>query len=75
MVGPEVTELIAEAALAIEMGATSEDIALTFVDFAAADGRYAPEGYAAALAILAVLQLATLAWLLPMRQPSDQPRL
>lgn len=29
MVGPEVTELIAEAALAIELGATSEDIART----------------------------------------------
>ena len=29
MVGPEVTELIAEAALAIEMGATSEDIGRT----------------------------------------------
>ena len=29
MVGPEVTELVAEAALAIEMGATSEDIART----------------------------------------------
>jgi dihydrolipoyl dehydrogenase len=29
MVGPEVTELIAEAALAIEMGATSEDVART----------------------------------------------
>lgn len=29
MVGPEVTELIAEAALAIEMGATSEDLAST----------------------------------------------
>ena len=29
MIGPEVSELIAEAALAIEMGATSEDIALT----------------------------------------------
>ena len=29
MVGPEVTELIAEAALAIEMGATVEDIART----------------------------------------------
>ncbi|HED64478.1 MAG TPA: dihydrolipoyl dehydrogenase [Planctomycetes bacterium] len=29
MVGPEVTELIAEAALAIEMGATTEDIART----------------------------------------------
>ena len=40
-----------------------------------ADGRYAPAGYAAALSILAVLQLATLAWLLPMRQPGDQPRL
>jgi dihydrolipoamide dehydrogenase len=29
MVGPEVTELIAEAALAIELGATSEDLART----------------------------------------------
>ena len=28
-IGPEVTELIAEAALAIEMGATAEDIART----------------------------------------------
>ena len=35
--------------------------------YPAADGRYAPEGYAAALAILAALQLAALAWLLPMR--------
>ena len=44
-----------------------------------ADGRYAPEGYGAALAILAALQLATLAWLLPMRladaAPAAQPRL
>jgi len=29
MVGPEVTELIAEAALALEMGATSQDLART----------------------------------------------
>src|SRR4029078_9004998 len=29
MVGPEVTELIAEATLAIEMGATAEDLART----------------------------------------------
>ena len=29
MVGPEVTELIAEAALAIELGATTEDIGRT----------------------------------------------
>ena len=29
MVGPEVTELIAEAALAIEMGATVEDLSRT----------------------------------------------
>jgi hypothetical protein len=33
------------------------------------DARYAPEGYAMALWILAALQLAALAWLLPMRQP------
>ena len=33
-----------------------------------ADGRYAPEGYAMAFAILGVLQLAAIAWLLPMRE-------
>jgi len=33
-----------------------------------ADGRYAPEGYAAAFTVLAVLQIAVLAWLLPMRE-------
>ncbi len=32
------------------------------------DGRYAPEGYAAALFSLGVLQLAALAWLAPMRE-------
>jgi predicted MFS family arabinose efflux permease len=32
------------------------------------DGGYAPEGYAAALFALAVLQLAALAWLAPMRE-------
>jgi MFS family permease len=32
------------------------------------DGRYAAEGYAAALLILGVLQLAAIAWLLPMRE-------
>jgi predicted MFS family arabinose efflux permease len=32
------------------------------------DGRYAPEGYAAALFGLGVLQLAALAWLAPMRE-------
>jgi MFS family permease len=32
-----------------------------------ADGRYAPEGYDAALLILGALQLAALAWLAPMR--------
>jgi predicted MFS family arabinose efflux permease len=31
------------------------------------DGRYAPEGYAAAFLLLAALQLATLAWLWPLR--------
>ncbi len=33
-----------------------------------ADGRYAPEGYAMAFAILGVLQLVAIAWLLPMRE-------
>ena len=37
--------------------------------FPIADGRYAPEGYSAALGLLAALQLATLLWLLPLRQP------
>jgi hypothetical protein len=33
-----------------------------------ADGQYSPQGYGTALTILAVLQLAVLVWLLPMRQ-------
>jgi hypothetical protein len=37
--------------------------------YPSADGRYAPEGYALAFGILAVLQLAALAWLAPMREP------
>jgi predicted MFS family arabinose efflux permease len=37
------------------------------------DGRYAPEGYAAALWILVALQVATLAWLLPMRSQPGAP--
>jgi MFS family permease len=36
--------------------------------YPSADGRYAPEGYATALAILAALQVAVLAWLLPLRE-------
>jgi hypothetical protein len=32
------------------------------------DGQYSPQGYAAAFTILGVLQLAVLAWLLPMKQ-------
>jgi sugar phosphate permease len=35
------------------------------------DGRYAPQGYAAALVGLAVLQLAALAWILPLREPKS----
>jgi hypothetical protein len=31
------------------------------------EGRYAPEGYAAAFLILGALQFAAIAWLLPMR--------
>jgi predicted MFS family arabinose efflux permease len=33
-----------------------------------ADGQYSPQGYSTALTILAVLQLAVIAWLLPMKQ-------
>ena len=36
--------------------------------YALADGRYAPQGYSVAFGILIVLQLATLAWLAPLRQ-------
>ncbi len=40
-----------------------------------ADGRYAPDGYAAALLGIAVLQIAVLAWLLPLRDtPGDAQR-
>ena len=37
--------------------------------YPALDGRHAAEGYATALTLLAVAQLAALAWLLPMREP------
>ena len=36
--------------------------------FPVVDGRYAPEGYGAALLGIAVLQLAALAWVLPLRE-------
>ena len=36
--------------------------------YPAADGRYAAQGYTTALTLLAVVQLAALAWLLPMRE-------
>ena len=36
--------------------------------FPVVDGRYAPEGFAAALAGIAVLQVAVLAWVLPLRE-------
>lgn len=38
--------------------------------FPVAEGRYAVEGYSTALWILAALQIAVIAWLLPMREPS-----
>jgi MFS family permease len=34
------------------------------------EGRYSPAGYAAAFSVLALLQLAAILWLLPMRPPS-----
>jgi predicted MFS family arabinose efflux permease len=36
--------------------------------FPVVDGRYAPDGYAAALLGIAVLQVAVLAWVLPLRE-------
>jgi MFS family permease len=42
-------------------------IGAVLLGYPAADGRYAPEGYAMALVGLAVLQLAALAWILPLR--------
>jgi len=41
--------------------------------FPVVDGRYAGEGYAAALVGIAVLQVAALAWLLPLRGARMQP--
>jgi predicted MFS family arabinose efflux permease len=35
------------------------------------EGQYSPQGYSTALSVLAVLQLAVLAWLLPMRQKNS----
>ena len=37
------------------------------------DGRYSPQGYSTALMILGVLQVAVLAWLLPMRIRGQSP--
>jgi MFS family permease len=42
-------------------------IGAVLLGYPAADGRYAPEGYAMALVGLAVLQCAALAWILPLR--------
>jgi hypothetical protein len=39
------------------------------------DGRYAPEGYTAALVAIGVLQLAALAWLLPLRAATQPARM
>ncbi len=39
------------------------------------DGRYAPEGYTAALLAIGVLQVAALAWLLPLRAAAQPARL
>ena len=36
--------------------------------YPSADGQYSPQGYGTALMVLGVLQLAVLAWLIPMRQ-------
>jgi hypothetical protein len=41
--------------------------------FPVVDGRYAPEGYTAALLGIAVLQVAVLAWVLPFREPAQRP--
>jgi len=41
--------------------------------FSVADGRYAPDGYAAALLGIAVLQVIALAWLLPLRETTGRP--
>jgi predicted MFS family arabinose efflux permease len=37
------------------------------------DGRYAPDGYAAALLGIAALQVAVLAWVLPLRETARRP--
>jgi hypothetical protein len=41
--------------------------------FPVIDGRYAPDGYAAALLGIAALQVAVLAWVLPLREPRAGP--
>jgi MFS family permease len=41
--------------------------------YPSSDGRYAPEGYAAALLLLALMQLASLAWLWPMQPLKKEP--
>jgi hypothetical protein len=43
--------------------------------YPAVDGRFAPEGYTAALLAIGALQLAALAWLLPLRAAAHPARM
>jgi len=71
--GPEMTGRVNTASNVLMFGCSflfQWGIGAVLRAYPVLEGRYAPEGYATALVILAVLQALVIAWLLPMRDPS-----
>ncbi|TAK43553.1 MAG: MFS transporter [Betaproteobacteria bacterium] len=71
--GPEMTGRVNTASNVLMFGCSflfQWGIGAVLRAYPVLEGRYAPEGYATALVILAVLQALVIAWLLPMREPS-----
>ncbi|MGH8741162.1 MAG: MFS transporter, partial [Burkholderiales bacterium] len=71
MVSPEMTGRVATASNMLMFIASflfQWGIGAVLKLYPAADGQYSPEGYSTALFLLAALQVAALAWLLPMKQ-------
>ncbi len=71
--GPEMTGRVNTASNVLMFGfsfAFQWGIGAVLKLYPVVDGRYAPQGYAAAFLALAALQLAALAWLYPLREPA-----
>ena len=76
--GPEMTGRVNTASNVLMFGcsfAFQWGVGAVLKLYPVADGRYAPQGYATAFLILAALQLAALAWLFPLREKRQPPRL